>query len=144
MDMREPVGAGAAQQGPRSRVPAPRAGGADPVSRVRQVYERVDSGDLQGLSALFSDDVVYRRPGYEPMVGRAELDRFYQQERIIDEGVHTPDAIVENGGEVAVHGRFAGRLKDGRQVELRFADFFTTGADGRFSRRDTFFFAPLV
>jgi len=29
-------------------------------------------------------------------------------------------------------------------VGLRFADFFILTAEGQFSRRDTFFFAPLV
>ncbi|MFC0070453.1 hypothetical protein ACFFQW_42150 [Umezawaea endophytica] len=38
----------------------------------------------------------------------------------------------------------AGVLHDGKEVSLRFSDFFEFTDDGRFSRRDTFFFAPLV
>jgi hypothetical protein len=34
-------------------------------------------------------------------------------------------------------------LHDGGTMQLRFADFFEIGDDGRFSRRDTYYFAPL-
>jgi hypothetical protein len=30
----------------------------------------------------------------------------------------------------------------GEPIELRFSGFFVVGEDGRFSQRDTFFFAP--
>jgi hypothetical protein len=33
---------------------------------------------------------------------------------------------------------------DGSEVDLRFADFFTLDAEGRFTERETFFFAPMV
>lgn len=41
-------------------------------------------------------------------------------------------------------GEFGGLLRDGSTVHLRFADFFRVGTDGLFTRRDTFFFAPMV
>jgi hypothetical protein len=45
---------------------------------------------------------------------------------------------------VAIQGSFHGVLRDGKIVDVRFADFFTIGSDGTISRRDTFFFAPLI
>jgi ketosteroid isomerase-like protein len=79
------------------------------------------------------------------MVGSQALERFYRGARVIREGVHTPDSIVADGdGRVAVQGRFTGVLKDGSAVDLRYADFFRAGPDGRFHRRDTYFFAPMV
>ncbi|WP_159944704.1 MULTISPECIES: nuclear transport factor 2 family protein [unclassified Nocardiopsis] len=126
--------------GPELRETAP-----DLRERVRQVYARVDSGDIAGLLELFSEDVVYDRPGYPPIVGSPALERFYRGIRVIREGVHTPDAIVADGdGGVAVQGSFRGVLKDGRTVDLRYADFFRAAPDGRFRRRDTYFFAPMV
>lgn len=114
------------------------------VGQVRRYYELVDSGDINGLVDLFAVDAVYHRPGYEPLIGHGDLRRFYHDQRIIDTGAHTVTRIVANGYDVAVDGEFAGVLRDGRQVRLRFADFFTLTPDLAFERRDTFFFAPLV
>lgn len=114
------------------------------VKRVRRYYEFVDVGDVTGLLSLFAPDAVYHRPGYAPMVGRTEMADFYRGDRVIESGGHTLSHVTADNTGVAVHGEFAGVLKDGREVSLRFADFFTLRDDGLFSRRDTFFFAPMV
>lgn len=111
---------------------------------VHRYYTLVDSGDVDGLVGLFAPQAVYRRPGYEPLVGRDDLRAFYQGERVIDSGVHSVEQTVVGEDAVAVHGTFEGVLKDGSKTSLRFADFYTFDADGRFASRDTFFFAPLV
>src|SRR5829696_2984426 len=99
------------------------------VETVHRYYQLVDQGDVPALVSLFTPDATYHRPGYEPLVGHEGLTRFYGQDRVIKEGAHTVSTVVAD---------------DGREVGLRFADFFTVTAEGRFSRRDTFFFAPLV
>ncbi len=113
------------------------------ADRVRRYYELVDGGDLEAMYALFADDVVYDRPGYEPLEGMAAFRAFYEDERVIEEGVHTVDGLVVDGDHVAVEGAFAGSLRDGTEVHLRFADFFTL-RDGLIVRRNTYFHAPLV
>jgi ketosteroid isomerase-like protein len=113
-------------------------------SAVNRYYELVDADDVEGLITLFDAKAVYNRPGYAPLVGTAELERFYREERIIEKGRHTLSSAVIGDGEAAVHGTFEGVLKDGRQVTLRFADFFTFSGEGVFQSRDTFFFAPMV
>jgi ketosteroid isomerase-like protein len=127
-----------------SSTATPGRAAAPPVAQVRRYYDLVDAGDVPGLVGLFTADATYHRPGYEPLVGHAELTRFYGTDRVIKEGRHTISAVVATGEDVAVHGEFHGVLHDGREVGLRFADFFIVTPDGRFSRRDTFFFAPLV
>ena len=107
-------------------------------------YELVDAGDVTGLLGLFAPDARYYRPGYPPLVGHAELERFYREHRVIKEGSHVLSAVVAAGDDVAVHGEFRGVLRTGQSVNARFADFFSLGLDGHFVRRDTFFFAPLV
>ncbi|GGM76680.1 hypothetical protein GCM10011609_10770 [Lentzea pudingi] len=114
------------------------------VTSVHRYYELVDAGDVTGLVNMFSPDATYRRPGYAPMVGHEEMSAFYGGARVIREGRHTVDKVVESAEEVAVYGTFNGVLHDGRQVDLRFSDFFEFTEDGHFARRDTFFFAPLV
>ncbi|MFC5286579.1 nuclear transport factor 2 family protein [Actinokineospora guangxiensis] len=114
------------------------------VAAVHRYYQLVDAGDVAGLVALFTPSASYHRPGYAPMVGHAAMTAFYSGARVIREGAHTVTTAVAAGDQVAVHGRFAGTLHTGEEVALRFADFFHLAPDTRFTRRDTFFFAPLV
>jgi ketosteroid isomerase-like protein len=114
------------------------------LSAVHQYYELVDAGNVTELVRLFAPDACYHRPGYPPLVGRAALERFYRDERVIREGRHLLTMVVENGRDVAVHGEFTGVLRDDQRVSLRFADFFSLASDGYIARRDTFFFVPLV
>jgi ketosteroid isomerase-like protein len=115
------------------------------IDRIRLYYILVDSDQLEPLVDLFAEEAVYHRPGYPPLLGRARLRRFYQQERIIKAGRHEVTRILAVDGVAAVHGAFDGVLTDGSKVSLRFADFFELRpGDRRFVRRDTFFFAPMV
>lgn len=113
-------------------------------ARVNEYYQLVDERNHSALVDLFAEDAVYERPGYPPLVGRVALTEFYSSERVIASGRHTVRAMVAEDDRIAVHGEFAGSLKDGRDVALRFADFFVIDDDGHFVRRDTFFFSPLV
>lgn len=111
---------------------------------VRSYYELVDANDTESLVALFARDAEYRRPGYEPLVGQERIEEFYRGERVIAEGRHTLEELVDNGGTVAVRGEFSGILRDGSSTKAGFADFFQAAPDGRFARRITYFYAPLV
>ncbi|CAL9409700.1 nuclear transport factor 2 family protein [Streptomyces sp. ICN988] len=117
---------------------------ADPVHTVRAYYRLVDSGDVPGLVRLFAPDAEYHRPGYDKLTGRAELERFYREDRVIADGTHRLSKIVSQGRDVAVHGTFEGVLHDGTKTSVRFADFFSVNKSGTFSLRETFFYAPLV
>ncbi|MFJ2116076.1 MULTISPECIES: nuclear transport factor 2 family protein [unclassified Streptomyces] len=112
--------------------------------RVNRYYTLVDTGRFDELVALFAPDAVYERPGYEPLEGRAALTDFYTSRRVIAQGRHRLTRVVVDGGNVAAEGIFAGTLRSGDEVSLRFSDFFTVGADGLFSHRVTYFFSELV
>lgn len=114
------------------------------VERVRQYYKLVDAGDIPAMLDLFAAEGRYERPGYPPMIGRDQIERFYREDRRISEGLHELDAVLAAGHDVAVRGRFRGLLRDGQQVSLRFADFFVLDMSLRFADRLTYFFAPLV
>ncbi|MEV5593667.1 nuclear transport factor 2 family protein [Streptomyces sp. NPDC052496] len=111
---------------------------------ARRYYELVDAGQVEGLLALFSDDAVYRRPGYPALRGRAAMRAFYLNERVISHGRHELFAVIADGERVSVRGEFRGQLKDRSSVTVGFADFFTVGPDGLFTRRDTYFSSPAV
>lgn len=112
--------------------------------QLRRYYELVDAGDIPGLVDLFADDAVYHRPGYPPLVGREQLERFYRQSRKIKEGRHSITTLLTSEEQAAAHGVFEGTLRDGSHVTVRFADFFQFNQDAAFQRRDTFFFSPQI
>ncbi|MFE2358885.1 nuclear transport factor 2 family protein [Streptomyces parvulus] len=114
------------------------------TERVRRYYALVDDGDVEGVVGLFADRAVYERPGYDPIVGREGLDAFYRGLRVIDSGRHRVVTLVVGSHDAAVEGEFRGRLKDGSEVELRFADFFRLNGELLIEVRNTYFFSPLV
>ncbi|MER6948372.1 nuclear transport factor 2 family protein [Nonomuraea sp. NPDC000554] len=106
-------------------------------------YEAVDAGDNDRLLSMFHPRVIYRRGGYAPIEGAAELRHFYENVRIIEHGRHMVDALVCEGDEVAVRGRFAGVSRDGRTLSAEWADFLSFDRD-LIRRRVTYFLAPGV
>jgi ketosteroid isomerase-like protein len=110
---------------------------------IRRYYELVDANDVTEMVALFHPEAIYCRPGYPELTGHADITHFYAKQRKFRSGSHSLTAVLDTGERVAVHGQFRGVLHDGSAMELRFADFFEIGDDGRFSRRDTYYFAPL-
>jgi ketosteroid isomerase-like protein len=116
----------------------------DLEARTRHYYATVDAGDVDGVLDWFADDAVYHRPGYEPMEGREALAAFYGGERVIEAGAHALDTLVVSGSSVAVRGTFTGRLKDGSEVSLGFADFIDYDAQGRARERRSYFAVPAV
>jgi ketosteroid isomerase-like protein len=115
----------------------------DPEVAVKRYYERVDAQDVAGILELFAPDVVYRRPGYEPIRGRDELETFYREQRVIESGRHTVIRVVRDENDIAVQGTFEGTLRDGSTTQLEFADFYRTTERG-FAERTTYFYTPLV
>lgn len=114
------------------------------VTRIREFYARVDAGDVSAMCALFATDAVYYRPGFDPLSGREAIERFYRQQRVIRSGAHVLTSVIATDQDVAVYGDFAGTLRDGRAAKHRFAEFFAVAGGALITRRDTFFFVPLV
>lgn len=114
------------------------------LDAARHHFHLIDIGEMTAMSQLFEPDAVYLRPGYQPFLGQAGILRFYTELRTIREGGHDLETVIAEDDQVAVRGGFCGWTHDGDRVELRFSDFFTIGETGRFSRRETFFFAPLI
>ena len=114
-----------------------------PAEAVSLYYQRVDAGDVPGILQLFAENALYRRAGYEPIVGHYALRDFYLNQRVIRSGQHRVTKLVCDGADVAVQGTFAGTLHDGSVASLEFADFFRV-ENGVFAERTTYFFIALV
>jgi ketosteroid isomerase-like protein len=123
----------------------------EPESVARRYYDLVDAGEYEELVTLFSEDVVYERPGQTEIEGRAALKRFYEEGRPLSNGEHELHNVVVDSEKrssagnrtqsddcdtVAVRGTFRG-TQAGEPVEIGFADFHEF-EDGKINRRFTF------
>lgn len=95
------------------------------------------------MLALFADDCVYNRPGYDPLCGKEELTRFYEGQRIIEKGEHRLTTLIVEDETAASAGRFAGISKSGEELKVAFAEVFRFTGD-LIQERTTFFYRPAV
>lgn len=111
---------------------------------VQEYYDALDAGDTESVLALFSGDVLYRRPGYDRMMGLEALRRYYAKDRKLAPGRHVVRSLVVDGAQVAAHGEWEGELREGGRRSVGFAAFFVFDATGRISEHTTYFFVPAV
>ena len=110
---------------------------------IIDLFRRVDGRNWNDLQESFSEEVVYERPGYEPLVGRERVMRFYREERVIAGGDHLLQQIVVDGESAACWGRFVGVHKNGSPIDEGFADVYTFDGD-RIKTRRSYFYRPAV
>lgn len=110
---------------------------------VRGMFAAIDAADWEALERCFHPDVVYERPGLEPLVGRDRLLRYYREERPIVRGRHDLEHVVVQDGAGASWGRLEAVLADGTEAAEGFADVYEF-ADGLIRRRRTHFFRPAL
>jgi ketosteroid isomerase-like protein len=108
-----------------------------------ELFLAVDSSDWKKLAEIFDAEIVYERPGYDPIVGLERLLQFYRSERVIAGGKHQIEHAVVDGNYGACWGRFVGVKKDGSQVDELFADVYTFN-EGKIRARRTHFYRPAV
>ena len=111
---------------------------------VTELFRKIDSRDWEALPSSFAEDVVYERPGYDPLVGRDRVMKFYREERVIAGGEHRLERIVLDDGAGACWGRFVGVHKNGSALDEGFADVYTLDEQGRIKTRRSYFFRPAV
>lgn len=104
---------------------------------VEAYYEYVDAEAFDDLFALFSDGIVYHRPGQSAIEGMDEFKRFYLEVRDLEHGTHTIDKLYTDDNGVAVRGRFSGD-QGGTPIDIGFADFFTFDDTGLITERHTY------
>lgn len=109
---------------------------------VDALFEIIDSGCWDDLPFAFAEDSIYERPGYEPFVGLARIERFYRYERAIT-GRHYLERVVSAGDSAACWGRFIGVSGTGAPVDERFSDTYHLRGDKIVTRR-TYFFRPAI
>lgn len=111
---------------------------------VQGYYDALDREDIDGVLDFFSGEILYRRPGYQPITGLEGLRAYYTKDRLLASGRHVVRALIVEGQAVAAHGTFEGELKSGERTTTGFAAFFTFDGGGRISEHTTYFFVPAV
>ncbi|WP_330633562.1 nuclear transport factor 2 family protein [Halocatena halophila] len=104
---------------------------------IQSYYKFVDEGDYKNMFSLFTDDIVYTRPGRKPLEGKEEFQTFYLEHRPIGESHHTVDTLYIDGDTAIVQGYFDGTL-DGTPVSFGFADIHQFNDDYLITRRWTY------
>jgi uncharacterized protein len=107
------------------------------------MFAAIDGRAFDDLERYFTHDVVYERPGYEPIRGIADLLRFYREERRIESGQHDVESLVCGDDAAVAMGTFQGVLKDGAPATEPFADAYRF-QNGRIAHRKTYFFRPAI
>jgi uncharacterized protein len=111
--------------------------------KLHEVYRSIDSSDWDALECMLHADVVYERPGYDPLTGRERVLRFYRDERLVAAGRHEVYGVLQEGDRAACWGRMRGRLRDGSAADVQFADVYSFEA-GTIRARRSYFFSPAV
>ena len=115
----------------------------DHRASLESYFRLVDERNWDDLFALFHPEVVYRRGGTPVIRGIEEFKEFYLSSRQIESGRHEVDLMLSDGDWAATKGTFHGVLRDGRAVQIEFADFHRF-RDGLIWRRDTYFMGESV
>jgi ketosteroid isomerase-like protein len=110
---------------------------------IRDMFKNIDNRDFDNLRDFFTDDVVYERPGYEPLRGIDDLLHFYREVRVIAVGKHGLTRVVVDDESGASWGRFTGTHRNGKDLDVRFADVYTF-ENGKIKTRASYFFEPSV
>lgn len=100
-------------------------------------YQYIDAEQYEELFDLFAEDIVYHRPGADPIHGKEDFERFYHEERPLEDGQHEIDKYLVDGDQVCARGRFEGRL-DGEAIAFGFADIHRFTAEGKIDQRWTY------
>jgi uncharacterized protein len=112
-------------------------------SLIKGLFRSIDAAEWELLDSFFHPDIIYERPGYNPMIGVDQLLHFYRYERVILCGRHELDGIIVADSQAACWGRFVGVAKDGASLNEGFADTYTF-SDGLIVQRKSFFFRPAI
>jgi hypothetical protein len=109
---------------------------------LEAMFQVIDASDWDALPPFFHPELVYDRPGYPLIEGRAAVLDFYRATRTM-RGRHLFEAFAIDSDTGACWGRFVGQFPDGRPIDIQFADCYRF-KDGTMWRRKSHFYVPLV
>ena len=115
------------------------------IDHVRLSYCYLDEGDVDAYCSLFTEQVVLREPGTQPVSGRDELARAARMRRAGKFVRHLIFDVFGLGRRVAAVGR-VNHLRppaDHHEPDIDFIDVFSVADNGLLSGRTTLLFTPV-
>lgn len=103
---------------------------------VQDYYNFVDSGRLDKLSCVFSENIIYNRGG-KIIKGIDALTNFYLTQRQI-QGNHIITELIETPGMVISIGYFNGLNRNGESTKIEFVDVFKSNSSILIDFRHTY------
>lgn len=110
---------------------------------IAQLFEVIDCREWGSLKDFFTVDVVYNRPGYEPMYGITAVHDFYLRRRSVAQGRHTIESIVTEVDAGFCWGTFVGTSTRGHPLKETFADWYQFH-NGKIRARRSFFYRRAI
>jgi ketosteroid isomerase-like protein len=92
---------------------------------------------------VFDEDIVYYRPGYEPLRGAERMRVFYRDERVIDVGRHSVERVLVDGDHAAAYGTFEGTSYQGAPLSMSWCEIYGFAGD-KINYRRSYFFTPAA
>jgi hypothetical protein len=106
---------------------------------IQNYYNEIDSGNIDAVCDMFSDEIYYRRGTQVRIQGKKALEEFYRSHRVIESGQHKDLKYIHWLRQLTiVQGHFSGVLKTGEGVDVDFMDSFTI-RNGKIQLRITTF-----
>ena len=96
----------ATRQAQRQEAPAVTAKGEENKALARGIFEAVDTGNLDGMDALFSEDYVFHLAGNPPLNRQAHRQLVESLRGGLPDVKHTIEAQVAEGDWVSTRGFF--------------------------------------
>ena len=110
---------------------------SDQVTRIRTYFERLTTGDTQGIVALFADGAEV----LSPFLGRVPVPEFFAKLDAAsqDSKLTVHDVLLgTDGASGAAKFRYDWGLKDGSALSFEGVDYFTFAADGAFASMEIY------
>jgi hypothetical protein len=107
------------------------------------MFKIIDDREWRSLPSVLHSKVRYERPGHEPFVGINRLLDFYQFERSILSGTHSIEKVIIEGNYGACWGRFTGRTKRRKYIDVLFSEAYEF-EKRKIKKRRTYFHDAII
>lgn len=105
---------------------------------IKNFFSCCDNQTWDYFKEIFSDDIIYCRPGSDALFGVESLINFFKNERPVASGIHKIHKILKIAdNEYAVLGWFDGRLKNNTSWQGGFFDYLVF-SQGKICFRKTY------
>lgn len=117
---------------------------ADRLDVLHQVLDGFNRHDLDAIMSFFADDCVFESPRGSDAWGRRFVGKNEVRRGLAARFEGIPDVRYDDDEHFACGARgvsewtIRGTTVDGQRIEVRGCDLWTFGADGRITRKDSF------